>query len=607
MENNMQSVAELQPGAELYNGKYVVEKKIGQGGFGITYRAVQKELGREVCIKEFFLATGCVRDTYAKTIHLQGLEEDRFEKYRQAFVKEAQTLATLRHPGIVEVIDIFHENNTSYMVMPFIEGRTLQSIVDAKGPLDYPEAVNYMAQVANAVGYIHERHILHRDIKPDNIIITANYMAILIDFGSAREFEEDKTQAHTSIVTHGYAPSEQYSRTSRKGAYTDIYALGATLYFILTGRVPVEAAARITEPMPEPRELRPDLPEEANRTIMKAMQLKPQDRHQSIVEFMDDLRNVTPTVALDEENPTEVPPPIPPANPTDEGTPKKKSRLPLILGIVFGALLLIGGAVFAALYAFNSNETESVDSASDVKVAKQEEVVETSAETRYVYATHVRMRSSANANTTANVIAMPSYGSEIRIPHPDQSTSDGNNTFYYAYNDSVDSYGNKRTYEGYVASDFLMSRDDFLYLNSILGNANAVNLIGRGSNAKGCGEARYKRALLTYFKRNNYVGNLSDSDIRQLGLDPSDVQRWQVSCRYPESSTNYVYHGDPNNGEIEFAVIIQNTYSGDRKLLCFDFDSYGNVSFSHSEDIYTSGYLYSVYRYGNSVQVYYEQ
>ena len=286
---------ELQPGTGLCGGKYVIENKIGEGGFGITYRAVQTGLNRTVCIKEYFIAGGCVRDTYAKTIHLQGIDETKFERYRKAFVKEAQTLASLHHQGIVEVIDIFDENNTSYMVMPFIEGRSLQSIVEKNGPLSYPEAVNYIAQVANAVGYIHDRHILHRDIKPDNIMITADYKAVLIDFGSAREFEEDKTQAHTSMLTHGYAPAEQYTRSSRKGAYTDVYALGATLYFVLTGRVPIEAAARITEAMPEPKELNPELPDEANRTIMKAMQLNPKDRHQSMGEFMDDLRNVKPS------------------------------------------------------------------------------------------------------------------------------------------------------------------------------------------------------------------------------------------------------------------------------------------------------------------------
>lgn len=333
-DNNMQNLSELQPGMVLAGGKYVIEKKIGEGGFGITYRALQSGLNRTVCIKEYFLAGRCVRDAQAHTIHIQGAGEDLFEKYRAAFVKESRTLATLHHPGIVEVIDVFDENNTSYMVMPFIEGRSLQSIVEENGPITYPEAVNYMAQIANAVGYIHDRHILHRDIKPDNIMITADYKAVLIDFGAAREYEEDKTQAQTSMVTHGYAPTEQYTRNSRKGAYTDIYAIGATLYFILTGKVPLEAAARITEVMPEPRELNPDLPEEANRTIMKAMQLKSQDRHQSIAEFMDDLRNVKPSSVQED--------PVPQVK---SAAPDGRGRK--LFGVIAAAALVaIGVAVF---------------------------------------------------------------------------------------------------------------------------------------------------------------------------------------------------------------------------------------------------------------------
>lgn len=300
MSDDYQDFTELQPGTALNGGKYVIEKKIGEGGFGITYKAVQRGLNRIVCIKEYFLAGRCVRNTMARTVQLQGISDEVFEKYRQAFVREAKTLAALHHPNIVEVIDIFDENGTSYMVMPFIEGRSLQSIVEKNGPLATPDAINFVAQITNAVGYIHERHILHRDIKPDNIMITADFNAILIDFGSAREFQQDKTQAHTSMLTHGYAPTEQYTANSRKGSYTDIYAIGATLYFVLTGQVPTEAAARLTEKMPEPKELNPNIPDEINRTILKAMQLKSENRHQTVQEFMDDLLNIRPSELVDE-------------------------------------------------------------------------------------------------------------------------------------------------------------------------------------------------------------------------------------------------------------------------------------------------------------------
>lgn len=374
MDNNNEIYKGLQPGTGLLNGKYVIEKMIGEGGFGITYRATQTGLNRAVCIKEYFLAGVCIRNTYAKTIHLQGMDESKFERFRKSFVKEAQTLAAMHHPGIVEVIDIFDENNTSYMVMPFIEGRSLQSIVEKNGPLAYPDAVNYIAQVANAVGYIHERHILHRDIKPDNIMITADNKAILIDFGSAREFEEDKTQAHTSMVTHGYAPTEQYSRTSRKGAYTDIYAIGATMYFVLTGHVPTEAAARITEPMPEPKEINPNIPDEANRTIMKALQLKSQDRHQSISEFMDDLLNVKPsgqqpeattgTTVLMPETPSQ-----PKTNPTatlktasedkPAGKEEKKGGNVKIVALIVSIVVVLGVAAYFMFLGESSTHREA--------------------------------------------------------------------------------------------------------------------------------------------------------------------------------------------------------------------------------------------------------
>jgi serine/threonine protein kinase len=175
--------------------------------------------------------------------------------------------------------------------MLLLKGQTLQQSVEREGRLKYEVAVNYIAQLSEAVGYIHERNILHRDIKPENIIVTPENRAVLIDFGSAREFVHDKTAAHTSILTVGYAPLEQYSASSKKGSYTDIYSLGATFYFALTGEKPMDAAARMTEPMPEPQKLVSSIPDEANYTIMKAMQLKPDTRYQRVDEFMNDLLN----------------------------------------------------------------------------------------------------------------------------------------------------------------------------------------------------------------------------------------------------------------------------------------------------------------------------
>lgn len=301
MENEQSYFRELQPGMTLQDGKYIIERVLGAGGFGITYYARHTSLDQHYAIKEFFIDGRCVRNTMRHTVNLQGIGPEMFEKYRKKFTEEAQTLAKLDHPNIVRVIDVFEENETSYIVMPFIEGKTLESLVEKNGPLDYGLTVNYIGQIASAVGYIHKRNILHRDIKPDNIMITADNHAILIDFGSAREFIQDKTQHQTSILTKGYAPIEQYSSNSRKGAYTDIYSLGAVLYYVLTGVKPMDATERLSETMPEPKEINPQIGDDVNRTIMKAMQLKHENRHQTIEEFMNDLLGKSPSAVVQEE------------------------------------------------------------------------------------------------------------------------------------------------------------------------------------------------------------------------------------------------------------------------------------------------------------------
>jgi len=287
--NQQSTIRELLPGASLHQGKYIIEKEIGAGGFGITYKATQTGLNRSVCIKEFFIDGKCVRNTQAQTVILQSISEGMYEKYRRKFVEEAKLLASIKHPNIVEVFDVFDENNTSYFVMTFIEGKTLQGLVKQKGMLSFDLAVNLLVQIANAVEYIHSKKILHRDIKPDNILVTPENEAILIDFGSAREFVQDKTQSHTTMVTRGYAPPEQYNTTSRKGSYSDIYSLGGVYYYALTGVEPVDAAARQIEAMPEPMKLNSKINENQNRAILKAMEIVPENRHQNIQEFLKDL------------------------------------------------------------------------------------------------------------------------------------------------------------------------------------------------------------------------------------------------------------------------------------------------------------------------------
>jgi len=280
---------ELSAGTILQDGKYSIEHVIGTGGFGITYLAKHNALGHSFAVKEFFIGGSCVRDTASKTVLLQGIDSEAYDRYLQKFVEEAQTLARLDHSNIVKVTDIFRENNTAYMVMTFVKGDTLQQRIEQSGRLNYETAAGYIVQLTEAAAYLHHRDILHRDIKPENIIITPGNKVILIDFGSAREFVHNKTQSHTSILTHGYAPLEQYSANSKRGAYSDIYSLGAVFYFMLTGQKPMDATTRTMEAMPEPKKLAPEIPAAANRAILKAMELKPENRYQRVSEFVTDL------------------------------------------------------------------------------------------------------------------------------------------------------------------------------------------------------------------------------------------------------------------------------------------------------------------------------
>lgn len=359
MENEQSYFRELQPGMTLQNGKYIIERVLGAGGFGITYYARHTSLDQHYAIKEFFIDGRCVRNTMRHTVNLQGIEPDMFEKYRKKFTEEAQTLAKLDHPNIVRVIDVFEENETSYIVMPFIEGKTLENLVEKNGPLDYGLTVNYIGQIASAVGYIHKRNILHRDIKPDNIMITADNHAILIDFGSAREFIQDKTQHQTSILTKGYAPIEQYSSNSRKGAYTDIYSLGAVLYYVLTGTKPMDATERLSEMMPEPKEINPQIGEDVNRTIMKAMQLKHENRHQTIDEFMNDLLGTRPSAVVKEE-PLIKETPQPQTQPNPAPQPQKPvvtggvNRRTILIAVICGLVVIVIGAIIGIVISANS-------------------------------------------------------------------------------------------------------------------------------------------------------------------------------------------------------------------------------------------------------------
>ena len=282
---------ELKTDALLERGKYRIVRTLGRGGFGVTYLAEQVLAKRKVCIKEFFPKDYYKRDatTGAITLTSDGFGE-MMDKFKAKFIKEAQTIAALDHPNIIPIHDVFEENDTAYYVMEYIEGESLQDIVRRRGALPTDEALALMNPVIDAVGYIHDNRIMHLDIKPGNIMVREkDGRPILIDFGLSKQYDEEGNQTSSTPVgiSHGFAPIEQYQMggVSAFSPQTDIYSLGATLYFILSGAVPPPAASLLNSGLP-------DIPGVSQRTmavIRKAMSVSMNGRYDSAEEMVEAL------------------------------------------------------------------------------------------------------------------------------------------------------------------------------------------------------------------------------------------------------------------------------------------------------------------------------
>ncbi len=284
--------AALPEGAMLMGGKYRIVKKLGQGGFGITYLAEHVELEKRVAIKEFFFGQYCERDadTSHVTVPTAGNRE-LVEKFRRKFVKEAKLIASkLSHQSIVRVSDVFSENGTSYYVMDYIDGRSLSEIVAERGRMGETEAIGIIDSVGKALEFIHSQKINHLDIKPGNIMVERNSgNVVLIDFGVAKQYDAETGEATTTTpVAHsrGYAPPEQY-KPGGVGSFTpesDIYALGATLYKMVTGTTPPDAMDVVTQggipPLPG------SISAPVRRAITAAMQTAKKDRPHTVAEFL---------------------------------------------------------------------------------------------------------------------------------------------------------------------------------------------------------------------------------------------------------------------------------------------------------------------------------
>lgn len=230
--------------------RYIIMDVLGEGGFGITYSGRDKTTEKHVAIKEYFPSGLAIRTEQADDFLLcpvSGKKEELFLHGRQRFLNEAKILKEFQHlESIVSVYDVFEENNTAYIVMEYIEGLTLGQYIEENGCLRFAELVPLITPVMQDLSAVHKKKLIHQDISPDNLILGIDNRLHLIDFGAASH-ENISGGQHTVILKAGYAPPEQYISDSRTGAWIDVYALCATMYFALTGSPPSEAIHRLEQ------------------------------------------------------------------------------------------------------------------------------------------------------------------------------------------------------------------------------------------------------------------------------------------------------------------------------------------------------------------------
>ncbi|MEH2408271.1 serine/threonine-protein kinase [Nostoc sp.] len=287
------------PGQQLFGDRYIIERKLGEGGIGITYLA-KNERGELRVIKTLRQE---IRNFPTIEKYLNWKKYFNWKKQqaklKQDFKQEASLLALCRHPHIVEIENIFDEGDLPCMVMEYIEGENLAQRIDKKGALPEAEALQYIQQIGEALILVHSKGLLHQDIKPDNIMIRASRQeAVLIDFGIARQFIPGTVQRHTESQTPGYAPPEQSLSNAERGEYIDVYALAATLYALVTGQAARLAFERkYNYNLKQPQYLNPTISDRVNEAIMKGMELDYKLCPQSVQEWLHllDVAIVAPT------------------------------------------------------------------------------------------------------------------------------------------------------------------------------------------------------------------------------------------------------------------------------------------------------------------------
>ena len=358
----------LFPGTVLKD-RYTIGVVLGSGGFGVTYKAWDSVLGIVVAIKEYYPTSFVQRVPGTKDLIVyDGAKRKEFQDSLERFMEEAQNTAKFDNPNIVHVDNYFEENNTAYIVMEFLDGISLKDYLKQNGDRIEIKDLDYIfLPIISALKTIHAKGIIHRDISPDNIFLCVQGAVKLIDFGAARFSDDEKEKTRSIILKPGYAPPEQYQSKSIQGPWTDLYALSATLYRVVTGKDPVESVNRFSEEfvkkkdqLVEPKVYLPDIPENLNNTIIKGMSIEPALRFRTVEEFEEAYKGKKVTTPYQE---------------------RKKRLIRRAIGITAVVLIISVMAIYTANMYHDKKSAVDLDAATitmwlpydDTGVTKQEE------------------------------------------------------------------------------------------------------------------------------------------------------------------------------------------------------------------------------------------
>ncbi len=292
------------PYGAILNGRYIVGKMLGQGGFGITYIGWDLAMERKVAIKEYYPSGQVSRNPGSRDLTWYTNEQSRQARQNgmQMFLKEARKMSKVDNlTNVVRVRDIFQENETAYIVMDFVEGETLKARLDKTGPLTWKQAKEIFVPAMQAMEQVHQAGLVHRDISPDNLMLTPDGRVMILDLGAAKDLAINKGASSAMVVKGGFSPPEQYAQQGGSGSWTDVYAMAATMYHSLTGVVPPTAVDRMQgEPVNWALLETGGVPNHVIAALQNAMKLNARERTQTMAELLRQCQSETAVVARKE-------------------------------------------------------------------------------------------------------------------------------------------------------------------------------------------------------------------------------------------------------------------------------------------------------------------